>query len=225
MVIGIIGALNKEVELIKEQMVKIEPKEILGNTFYKGNLFNKEVVLCECSIGKVNAAITTTAMVMEYKPDVIINTGISGSLNTNVKVLDTVIANKISLHDEGEEFSRYYPFKTSFDILEKLITIAKQAAKTLNNVHIGEVITGDVFVNSNAKKQELKKNFKNAITVDMEVGAIAKACFRSKTDLLVIKTISDEADDKAKICFDNFIDSASEKSSAMVLKIIELLQQ
>lgn len=223
MTIGIIGALNKEVELIKKEMSNIIKKEIFGNVFYTGKLFNKEVVVCECSIGKVNAAITTTAMVMAYNPDIIINTGISGSLDDSVKVLDSVIANKISLHDEGEEFSRYYPFKTSFNVSENLVDIAKQAAENLDSVHIGEVITGDVFVHNDAKKQELKNNFKNAITVDMEVGAIAKACFRSKTNLLVIKTISDEANNDAKVCYDNFIDLASQKSSSMVLKIIELL--
>lgn len=223
MTIGIIGALNKEVELIKKEMSNIVKKEIFGNIFYTGKLSNKEVVVCECSIGKVNAAITTTAMVMAYNPDIIINTGISGSLDDSVKVLDNVIANKISLHDEGEEFSRYYPFKTSFNVSENLVDIAKQAAENLDSVHIGEVITGDVFVHNDAKKQELKNNFKNAITVDMEVGAIAKACFRSKTNLLVIKTISDEANNDAKVCYDNFIDLASQKSSSMVLKIIELL--
>lgn len=225
--IGIIGALSNELELIKNKMKNINTENSMGNVFYNGEIANEKVVVAECSIGKVNATVTATLMIAKYNPDIIINTGIAGSMNDNLHVMDVLIANKVSLHDEGEVFKRYYPFETSFEIDNKWVNLARQAffntrKNNMNELNIGEVVTGDEYVESELKKQEIKNRFCNAYAVDMECGAIAKVCYRSEKELVIIKTISDEADDDAKISYDKFIDKASISSANIVLELIKI---
>lgn len=225
--IGIIGALSNELELIKRKIKNINTENIMGSVFYNGKIADKSVVVAECSIGKVNAAITATSMIAKYDPDIIINTGIAGSINNSLHVMDVLIADKVSLHDEGEVFERYYPFATSFEINNKWVDLAKQAffdthKNNVNELYIGEVITGDEYVESEFKKEEIKKRFCNAYAVDMECGAIAKVCYRSKKDLVIIKTISDEANDDANLSYDEFIDKASQSSANIVLELIKI---
>lgn len=238
--IGIIGALDQEIEIIKSKMQESQTnfgefhqEELLGSVFYRGRIHNQDVVLAQCSIGKVNAAVVATTMIMKYNPDVIINTGISGALSSNVKVMDVVVANKISLHDEGEVFKRYYPFANSFEVQDRYVQKIKNACKNacknvqkesnndFSGVFVGEVVTGDEFVQSGSRKQEIKNKFPAALTVEMECGAIAKVCLRAKKDLLAIKTISDEADDFAKNSYDNFLDLAAQKSAQIVLELVQ----
>lgn len=226
--IGIIGALEPEISIIKNNMSDVTKEEVLGSVFYRGLLLKQNVVVSQCSIGKVNAAITASAMIMKYRPNLIINTGIAGSLSSKVKIMDVVVADKISIHDEGEVFKRYYPFITSFSISNDFVDMVKSAYceiyKKLDDIHIGEVITGDDFINNNIKKENLKIHFNNSLAVDMECGAIGKVCYRSKTHLAVIKTISDEADNKAKINYDDFLNLAAQKSSSVVLGLLLKLQ-
>ena len=223
--IGVIGALKEELKIIKEQMEKIERQNILGSDFYCGMISGKKVVVCESSIGKINAAVTASAMIMEYNPNVIINTGIAGSLKDKVKIMDVVVANRISAHDEGKVFNRYYPFINSVDINEKYVKIAKDAYvnlyENLENLYIGEVITGDEFINSDDQKEKIKKYFKNALVVDMECWAIAKVCYRANKNFIVIKTISDNANDNADDNYNNFINLSANKSAKIVIKIIK----
>ncbi|MBP0979053.1 MAG: 5'-methylthioadenosine/adenosylhomocysteine nucleosidase [Oscillospiraceae bacterium] len=232
--IGIIGALKQEVELIKSQIQDISCENILGSDFFSGKIFCKNIlkniVISECSIGKVNAAASVSAMILKYSPDLIINTGISGSLDNNINILDIVVADKISAHDEGEVFEKYFPFESCFKIKEKYIDIAQEAFKNINNINnnfsklkIGQVVTGDEFICSNIKKNNIKNKFKDSLTVDMEASAIAKVCFRAKKDFVVIKTISDEANDEAKKNYDNFIDLAAKRSAELTLEIINLV--
>ncbi len=226
--IGIIGALDQEVEIIKSQIsegLHSEQEKVLGSVFYHGTLFDQEVVLSQCSIGKVNAAVVATAMIMKYNPDIIINTGISGALTKNVKVMDVVVIDKVSIHDEGDVFNKYFPFTTAFEVknkyIDKIKNIYQKIYGNLSGLHVGEVVTGDEFIDSDKRKHEIRQNFGDALTVDMECGAIAKVCFRAKTDMVSIKTISDEADDFAKVSYDNFIDLAAKKSSEIVFGFVE----
>ena len=223
--IGIIGALKEEVEIIKNNMTEIEVGEFLGSKFYKGKIFRKNIVLSECSVGKVNAAVVTTVMITKYDPKLIINTGISGSLSEKVKILDVVIGDKISIHDEGEIFERYYPFSTVFNVKSQYIDMIKDSYKEidgdLTKIHVGGVLTGDEFINRDERKQELRLRFPESLTVDMEFGAISKVCFRAKKDIITIKTISDEANDNADDSYDNFINLAAERSSKIVLNFIK----
>ena len=223
--IGIIGALREEIEIIKNNMTQIEVEEFLGGKFYRGAIFEKDVVLSECSIGKVNAAVVTTVMIIKYNPDLIINSGISGSLSDKVKILDVVVGDTISIHDEGEVFKKFYPFSTIFNVNQRYIDIVKDSYKEINKdlakLHVGGVLTGDEFIDKNEKKQELRLKFPKSLTVDMECGAISKVCLRAKKDIITIKTISDEADDNADNSYDNFINLAAEKSSKIVLELIK----
>ena len=155
--------------------------------------------------------------------------GIIGSTVVRYDIFgsDVLIANKVSLHDEGEVFKRYYPFETSFEINNKWVNLARQAffntrKNNMNELNIGEVVTGDEYVESEFKKQEIKNRFCNAYAVDMECGAIAKVCYRSEKELVIIKTISDEADDDAKLSYDKFIDKASISSANIVLALIKI---
>ena len=229
--IGIIGALKEEIEIIKKQMQDISCEKILGSDFYLGKIFHKNfyenIVVSECSIGKVNAAALTSAMIIKFSPDLIINTGISGALENDINIMDVVVASEVTAHDEGDVFARYFPFETCFKIKKTYIDIAKEVYKKINNnlfgFKTGKVVTGDKFICNDKDKNNIKNKFKDSLTVDMESSAIAKVCFRANKDLIVIKTISDEANDNAKTKYDNFITLAAERSARMTLGIIELI--
>lgn len=223
--IGIIGALKEELKIIKGHMIEMEKQNVLGSEFCYGKIFDKDVVVCESSIGKVNASIVASAMILKYKPKLIINTGIAGGMSDKVKIMDVVVANQVIIHDEGEIFIKYYPYINRVDVNKRYIEMVKKAYidlyNSLDRLNIGGVITGDEFVNSDEKRYKLKKRYKDSLAVDMECGAIGKVCYRSNTNLVIIKTISDGANDESDVNYDKFINMSANKSAKIVLKLLE----
>lgn len=223
--IGIIGALKEELKIIKGHMIEMEKQNVLGSEFCYGKIFDKDVVVCESSIGKVNASIVASAMILKYKPKLIVNTGIAGGMSDKVKIMDVVVANQVIIHDEGEIFIKYYPYINRVDVNKRYIEMVKKAYidlyNSLDRLNIGGVITGDEFVNSDEKRYKLKKRYKDSLAVDMECGAIGKVCYRSNTNLVIIKTISDGANDESDVNYDKFINMSANKSAKIVLKLLE----
>ncbi len=114
--IGIIGAMDLEVELLIEKMTVVDIKETAGNKYYIGKIFNKEVVITSCGVGKVNAASSTQILISNYKVDKIINTGIAGSMDKRVKVCDIVFSSNVTHHDvRKEQMQSCFPFSEHFE--------------------------------------------------------------------------------------------------------------
>ncbi|MCY1025605.1 5'-methylthioadenosine/adenosylhomocysteine nucleosidase [Mammaliicoccus sciuri] len=208
--IGIIGAMEEEVEILKSSIENRETIQIAHVIFYKGNIEDKQVVLAQSGIGKVNAAITATLLINEFKPDLIINTGSAGSVDSELNIGDIIISNKVYYHDVNA---------TAFGYKE-LIDLAKSSIEQLDlNGIVGEVATGDSFIGSIDQRKVIKSNFPTASVVEMEAGAIAQTCYQYNVPIIVTRAVSDLADKESDVTFEEFLKVACVNSS----KIVKLL--
>lgn len=221
---GILGAMESEVNLIISKLENSSVREISGFRYFEGIYNNKEIVVTECSIGKVNSAISTQIMIDYFKPDFIINTGIAGGLDDRLEILSMVIGEELTFHDFDHRILReYFPFREFFHADERAVTLAKKIASRENIHHIsGRIITGDLFVEDSLKKIELMDKF-GGLCVEMEGAAIANTAFVNNIPFIVLRSISDMADDGGKMTYDEFKVKASNQSATMVLNLVDEL--
>lgn len=227
-VIGIIGAMPIEINLIKENINIIEEKEYAGFKFYIGKKENIKIVLTSCSIGKVNAASCTQILIDRFEVTHIINTGIAGSLNKDVKICDTVISDNVTHHDvRKEQMKRWFPFKEYFESDKFLIDTAIKAYKKIDsnkfNYHIGRIVSGEAFI-SDCNLRDLIIKEHSPYCVEMEGSAIGHVACINNIPFLIIRSISDNADDNST----NYIDfekTAANNSAILVLNILNILDE
>lgn len=217
--IGIISAMWLEVKLIYKEMKEVEEVEHLGIKFYKGIIGNKNVILSSCGIGKVNAAIFTQIMIDKFNIDSIIHTGVAGGLRDDIKQTDVVVANGLTYYDvRKEQLKNCFPYQEIFKTDEALFNLVLKNAG--DNVKSGLIITGDDFICEKEKKIKLKENYPNAVCVEMEGCAIANTAFINKIPIVVIRCISDLADNSSNIDYKKFEIIAADKASKIVLKTL-----
>lgn len=216
MKIAIIGAMDIEIKLFIEKL-NLNKK----NDIYVGKYLCHDILVIKSGIGKVNSAIKTQSIIDKYKVDLIINSGCAGSLINDIKLLDIVIPNTLTYHDFYPERVMRYSTPDNGDIKvdSKLIEIVENSLKMLKttNYHIKPIASGDAFITNNQTRDEIYNRTK-AIAVDMESTSIAHTCKLNNTPFIIIRTISDFSDG-----IDDFEETASLKSSEIVLKIIENL--
>ncbi len=223
--IGIIGAMEEEVEILKSSIENRETIQIAHVIFYKGNIEDKQVVLAQSGIGKVNAAITATLLINEFKPDLIINTGSAGSVDSELNIGDIIISNKVYYHDVnatafGYKLGQVPSMPEFYETDSKLIDLAKSSIEQLDlNGIVGEVATGDSFIGSIDQRKVIKSNFPTASVVEMEAGAIAQTCYQYNVPIIVTRAVSDLADKESDGTFEEFLKVACVNSS----KIVKLL--
>ena len=229
--LGIIGAMDEEVAKIKEHMEQVEERTIASMNFLKGTVKGHPVVVGRSGIGKVNAAICTQILADVYGVDAVINTGIAGSLNADINIGDIVLSTDALEHDmDAVAFG--YPVgqiprmdTLSFTADEKLRKIAKETCERVNtdvSVFEGRVVSGDQFISDKAKKEWLVENFAGYCT-EMEGAAIAHAAYLNGIPFLIIRAISDKADDSASIDYPTFEAKAIEHSVRLLLALCEAL--
>lgn len=210
--IGIIGAMEEEVSQLKGQMTEVEEKVIASMTFCRGKLQEKDVVVVRSGIGKVNMAICAQILIDVYQVGMLINTGVAGSLQNKIDIGDMVISTDTLQHDiDATGFG--YPtgviprMETSvFQADPKLIALATKACQEVNpdiNVFEGRVVSGDQFVSSQEKKDYLVKQFQGYCT-EMEGAAMGQAAYLNSIPFVVIRAISDKADQSAEISYEQF---------------------
>lgn len=210
--IGIIGAMQEEVEQIVAVM-DVEREETKASmTFRAGKLSGKDVVIVVSGIGKVNAAICTQILVDDFKVDYVINTGIAGSLNAAIDIGDIVISSDV-LHHDMDATNFGYPLgqvprmdTLSFPADKHLIEVAKNAcAKAVPEIgtHVGRIVSGDQFISDKATKERITKNF-NGFCTEMEGASIAHTAYLNKVPFVIIRAISDKADDSATVDYPTF---------------------
>ncbi|WP_078552704.1 5'-methylthioadenosine/S-adenosylhomocysteine nucleosidase [Bacillus alkalicellulosilyticus] len=231
MKIGIIGAMDEEVELLKSKLSNREDTSIAGCEFHSGQINGQEVVILKSGIGKVNAAVGTTLLIQLHKPDAIINTGSAGGFNENLKVGDIVISTEIRYNDVdatvfGYEFGQVPRMPAYFEPDESLIETAKRCAQDVG-VHSveGLVLSGDSFMSDHELVKILKQRFSEPQCAEMEAGAIAQVCHQFKVPFVIIRSLSDIAGTEAKISYDQFLETASVNSANLVLLMVENLKQ
>lgn len=226
--LGIIGAMDIEVDSLKEAMENQEIEQIAGMDFHKGKIEGKEVVVVKCGIGKVNAAMCTQTMCNVFGVDAVINTGVAGSLNNDINICDIVVSTVAQEHDMDVTALGYKKgiipdMETSeFKADEKLISLAKNSAKTAGldvNVFEGKVVSGDQFIGTHEAKEELRREFAGDCA-EMEGASIAHVAYLNRVPFLVIRAISDKADGGAEMDYPTFEKKAAENSIKLLREII-----
>lgn len=225
--IGIIGAMQIEVDALREKMTDVTYKKISGIDFAMGKLCGKDVTVAKCGIGKVYAAICAQTMISCLGADTVINTGVAGTLDARIGIKDIAISSSCVQHDmDTSPLGDPVGLISGMNIIniptdEELCSIALDAAKRLGiNALAGVIATGDCFVSSTEKKKEIAERF-GAIACEMEGGAVAHVCYVNGTRCLVIRSISDNADGSADMDYPEFMKAAAKISTAVTLSLLE----
>ena len=228
-VIGIIGAMEEEVAALKEKMQISGVLKRASMEFYKGTLQGKPVVVVRSGIGKVNAGLCTQILVDLFDVKKVINTGIAGSLDARIDIGDIVISTEAVQHDMdvsalGDPVGTIPRLAESyFKADEALVKIAQEAAAESAEdykVLLGRVASGDQFIGTKEGKERIKK-YVQGDCAEMEGAAIAHACWLNRIPFVVIRAISDSADEEANMSFDQFVLLAAKRSSELVEKMLE----
>lgn len=226
--IGIIGAMDEEVEQIVAVM-DIEKEETKAQMQFKaGKLGGKDVVVVRSGIGKVNAAVCTQILADDFNVDYVINTGIAGSLKAEIDIADVVISDDVLHHDMDATGFGYAPGQIprmetlSFKADERLVELAKESCKAVIpqvGVHVGRVVSGDQFVSDKAVKERICGQFAGFCT-EMEGAAIAQAAYLNNIPFVILRAISDKADDSATMDYPAFEKMAIENSVHLLKEIV-----
>ncbi|MGF1699729.1 5'-methylthioadenosine/S-adenosylhomocysteine nucleosidase [Photobacterium makurazakiensis] len=231
MKIGIIGAMEQEVAILKDQLTNRETHNKAGCTFYTGTLNGADVVLLQSGIGKVAAAVGTAVLLEIFQPDVVLNTGSAGGFDSSLNLGDVVISTEVRYHDAnvtafGYEMGQMAQQPAAFLSDNKLMDVAEQALASMENTHAvrGLICTGDEFVCSPERQSFIREHFPTVIAVEMEAAAIAQACHQFNVPFVVVRAISDVADKESPMSFDEFLPLAAKSSSVMIDKMVELLK-
>lgn len=222
--IGIIGAMEVEVECLKKDMVIQREIKKAGMNFCEGVLMGQPVVVVRSGIGKVNAAVCTQILADEFQAEVIINTGIAGSLDAKINIGDIVISTDVVHHDMDAVNFGYEPGQIpQMDVFSFAAdeALADQAAKICSEVNPeievfrGRVVSGDQFVADQKVKNRISGQF-HALCTEMEGAAIAQASYLNGLPFVIIRAISDKADDSATMDYPTFEKKAIEHSVNLV---------
>ena len=229
--IGIIGAMEEEISGLKDLMENTSITERASMVFLSGRLCGKDVVLVRSGIGKVNAAVCTQILVDQFGADTIINTGIAGSLNAEINIGDVVVSTDVVHHDmDAAAFGYDRGQVPRMDTLffpadEQLVQAAKLANEEANpdiRTHLGRIASGDQFIASGVVKDSIISVF-GAQCVEMEGAAIAQASYLNKVSFVIIRAISDKADNSAALDYPAFEKQAIARGIRLVQHLLPRL--
>lgn len=227
--IGIIGAMDVEIELLLDNMKNTETINHRSRVFYKGEICGKEVVLSRSGIGKVASATCAQVLVDVFNVDCIINTGIAGGIASDLEVGDIVVSECALQHDfdvtgfgypKGYMFmgdkSTYTTYKADKTLCDVILAVAKETTRARGGV----IASGDIFVSSPTVKKEIADTF-NATACEMEGGAIAQVCALCEVPFVVVRAISDLANGEAAESYEQFERKAAEDCAKIVIESIK----
>lgn len=230
MAIGIIGAMDEEIELLK-QNIQIEKEEIIATcTFIKGKLFDQEVVLLKSGIGKVNAAMATTVLQERYRPSKIINTGSAGGFTEQLEVGDLVVSTHVTHHDVdvtafSYEYGQVPGLPAMYEADPELVNQAIDAIDFLEKTQVlkGIIATGDSFMSDVNRVNFVREKFPTMLASEMEAAAIAQVCHQYNTPFVVIRALSDIAGKESSVSFDSFLEQAAKNAATLIMSIVKKL--
>ena len=225
---GIIGAMDEEVDSLKEAMTNKKVTTVGGMEYCEGKLDGADVVVVRCGIGKVNAAICAQALINEFGADRVINTGVAGSLDARIDIGDIVVSTDAVQHDFDLTPLGYAPgemysigadrFPADDGMRQSAVNAVKETAPDIH-VFEGRVCSGDQFIASKEKKDYLISEF-GGMCCEMEGGAIAQVCYLYDTPFVIIRAISDKADDSEEMSYIEFEAAAAERCAAITRYMI-----
>jgi len=227
-VIGIIGAMDEEVASLKVAVENPEITSIAGMEFCRGKLDGTDVVIVQCGVGKVNAGICAHTLINLFGCTGIINTGVAGSLDAQIDIGDIVVSTDAVQHDftaeavgyaKGEiPYTGLYAFPADEAMREAAVKAAQAAAPEVH-VFEGRVCSGDQFIASKEQKEKIINDF-NGMCCEMEGAAIAQVCYLNDTPFVIIRAISDKADDSEEISYELFMADAAVRCASIVRYMI-----
>ncbi|WP_010678217.1 5'-methylthioadenosine/S-adenosylhomocysteine nucleosidase [Bacillus timonensis] len=232
MKIAIIGAMDEEVTILRAKIENRQEITVAGSVFYTGTLNGFDVILLKSGIGKVNAAISTTILLSQFKPDYVINTGSAGGYLKTLNVGDIVISSEVRHHDVDVtafdyEYGQVPGLPAAFKADEKLIELAKKSAEGITDIQVvtGLIATGDSFMNDPERVSFISQKFGDLYAVEMEAAAVAQVCHQFEVPFVVIRALSDIAGKESNVSFDQFLDTAALHSSDLVEKMVEQINK
>ncbi|MGO1059006.1 5'-methylthioadenosine/S-adenosylhomocysteine nucleosidase [Planococcus sp. FY231025] len=230
MKIGVIGAMEEEVELLRGSLENVTTEEIANCEFTSGTYKGQEVVLLKSGIGKVNAAMSTTLLLQKYQPDVVINTGSAGGFDQNLEVGAIVISDEVRHHDVdvtvfGYEMGQVPQMPAAFRSDAALMELAEKAVEEVGEhaYAVGLIATGDSFMNDPVRVETVRGHFPDMKAAEMEAAAVAQVCHQFGVPFVVIRALSDIAGKESDISFDEFLPVAAKHSTEIVLNVVERL--
>lgn len=230
---GIIGAMEEEIALLKEKMeIEVVVKKA-SMEFYQGTMHGREVVVVRSGIGKVNAGLCAQILVDVFHASRLINTGIAGSLKAEINIGDIVISSDALQHDMDATTFGYRRGEIprmetlAFPADEELIAMAKAACEEACpeiDVFVGRVVTGDQFIAERSVKQEIAA-WTEGYCTEMEGAAIAQAAYLNRVPFVIVRAISDKADDSAFVDYPTFEREAIEHSVKLVEAFVDRIPE
>lgn len=225
--IGIIGAMGIEIKTLKAQLENCETEVISGIEYSKGTIHEKDVVLAVCGVGKVFAAVCAQTMILKYAPDIIINTGVAGTLTDKLSIGDIAVADAVVQHDmdttplgdppgliSGINVVKFPADKNICDALAEVIKAQKIP------YCVGTIASGDQFLASVSVKKKITDNF-GAIAGEMEGGAIGHVCYLNQVPFCVLRAISDCADGTGAENYFEFLETAATNAAGVMTEFIK----
>ncbi len=227
--IGIIGAMELEVEQLKKEMAVESVIKKAGMDFFEGTLNDVPVVVVRSGIGKVNAALCVQILADVFQVSHVINTGVAGSLNAKLDIGDILISRDVLHHDMDATIFGYQPGEVpqmgfrEFKADERMMELAREACEKANpDIHVmfGRVVSGDQFISSKEVKERLIAQFQGDCT-EMEGASIAHGAYLNSLPFVIIRAISDKADDSAEMDYPTFETAAAKHSAALMKEMIK----
>lgn len=230
--VGIIGAMDEEVDLLRSKMADMEAVNLAGSEFYNGKIDGLEVTLLKSGIGKVNAAMGTALLIEKFQPDVIINTGSAGGFHKELNVGDVVISTEVRHHDVdvtifGYEYGQVPRMPAYFSPNDNLVTVAEKSAEKINDIQVvkGLIASGDSFMSDPERVEYVRSKLPELYAAEMEAAAIAQVAHQFEVLFVIIRSLSDIAGKDSNVSFDQFLETAAKNSAELILLMLEELKK
>lgn len=225
--VGIIGAMKIEVDALKAAMTDTEIKTVSGIEFVSGRLQGRRVVVAQCGIGKVFAAVCAQTMILVYRPRVIINTGVAGTLTDRLSIGQVALADRLVQHDMdttalGDPAGLVSGINVVYFPTDPEVTACLSACVAREGVKAvtGTVASGDQFISSGAVKARITETFENCVACEMEGAAIAHVCYVNQTSCAILRAISDGGDEEASDDYPTFCKKAADTAIRVLLRFL-----
>ncbi len=218
--------MEEEIRHLIQAFDYYELHELANQKIYEGLIEGKEVAIVQSGIGKVNASIACSLLIGQFQVELVINTGSAGAIKNGLKIGDLVLSTELAYHDVDNRIFNYQYgqipqmpelYKSDEDLIKKIEALSAENLKA----HKGLIVSGDSFVSSDEETKRIKKYFPNALVTEMEGAAIAQTCYQFDIPFIVIRAVSDTADESAEIDFDEFVQLAGQRSAELVLRFIK----
>lgn len=230
-IIGIIGAMDVEVQSLKDDAKITKTTKIAEMEFCEGKIGGKNVVIVKCGMGKVNAGICANTLINDFGCTKIINTGVAGSLDNKIDIGDIVVSTDAVQHDftaeaigfaKGEiPYTGLYAFPADETMRKAAVEAVENAASGIKAFE-GRVCSGDQFISTKEQKETIINNF-GGLCCEMEGAAVAQACYLNNTPFVVIRAISDKTDETSEVEYKEFESEAAANCAVIVKNMVESL--